>query len=61
MYNLKIFCQWSKSKLEFECGTNNSSSPSVKGESLMYKLIKWSLGLCTLLEIWDELILPMFL
>lgn len=48
-------------KRTLDFGTNNSSSHSVKGDSFMNKLIKWSLGLCTLIGIWKYLILPMFL
>ena len=62
MFHLKFKRQWSKSKLELECGTNNSSSPSVNEvDSLMDKLIRWSLGLGTLLGIWKYLILPILL
>lgn len=62
MFYLKFYSQWSKSKLELECGTNNSSSPSVKEvDSLMNKLIRWSLGLGTLFGIWRYLILPILL
>lgn len=62
MYYFKFKRQWSKSKLELECGTNNSSNPSVNEvDSVMNKLIRWSLGLSTLLGIWKYLILPILL
>ena len=60
MLNLKLKFKWQKIKIDLEYGTNNSSDLSVKAEnSIMSRLIKWSLDLCTLFGIWKYLIIPL--
>ena len=61
MFNLKLKCQWKKIKINMEYGTNNNSATSsVKKDSLITKMIWFSLELGTLLGIWKYILLPLF-